>query len=172
MNASLRSFVWLNVLGGAAVLASYAWGVSALGDDAGRAWGGVPESLRPWYTLSMMSAAAGYFPMTWHVLAGLRRDPGSMRGATALYAGILAFSALWLPLTCRMLEQPSPILWWSIRADLAVVAACSLLVLFRIARSPSAGHASRRLAALGGALAFCLQTVVLDAIVWPAYFSG
>lgn len=165
-NARATRFVTLNVAGGAAVLASYAWGLGHLGENAARAWGGVPEGLRPIYQTSMLLAAAGYFPMTLFVLAGLRSGR-STETVTLFYAAILACSAAWLPLTCAMLDRPSATLWWMIRIDLAIVGMASLAVLaIVLGRSPS----GLRAAAIAGALAFSTQTALLDAIVWPAYF--
>jgi hypothetical protein len=165
-------FVLLNAGGGAAVLASYAWGLSWLGDDASRAWGGVPDALRPLYQVSMLCAAAGYFPMTLFVLGGLRSGRFASNAATGLYAAILAGSAVWLPLTCLMLERPSAVLWWAIRLDLALVGMASLGVLgFVVRHRPPAATLAWK-AAVAGAVAFCVQTALLDAIVWPAYFSA
>ena len=69
-----------------------------------------------------------------------------------------------------MVESPSTLLWWLIKVDLATVALGSAGLLatlcFLDAEKRAGGHA---LAVLG-LLAFCLQTVVLDAIVWPLYF--
>jgi hypothetical protein len=162
----------LNVVGGAAVLASYAWGLSYLGDDAAKAWGGVPESLRPLYQISMVLAAVGYFPMTLFVLGSRRGDRPAALTAAPLYAAVLACSAFWLPLTCVMLERPSSALWWIIRIDLAIVGVGSLALLGLIARNRPAPSTLLWKLALAGAVAFSLQTAVLDAIVWPAYFSA
>jgi hypothetical protein len=171
-NSAATRFVVLNAGGGAAVLASYAWGLSWLGDDASRAWGGVPDSLRPLYQASMLCAAAGYFPMTLFVLGGLRSARFTADAANALYAAILVGSAVWLPLTCLMLERPSAVLWWSIRLDLAVVGMASLGVLGLVVRNRPPAATLAWKAAVAGAIAFCVQTALLDAIVWPAYFSA
>lgn len=168
--AAATRFALLNVVGGAAVLVSYAWGISELGSEASRAWGGVPEGLRPVYQASMLLAAAGYFPMTAFVLGGIRA--GRLGPATALYAVILACSAAWLPLTCAMLEQPSSPLWWAIRLDLAGTGLASLGVLALVgAEGPSRSPVLWRWA-IAGCIAFCVQTALLDAIVWPAYFPA
>jgi hypothetical protein len=54
--------------------------------------------------------------------------------------------------------------------DLALVALGSLGLLAAIASvAPHATPGSRRLALIG-ALFFCLQTALLDALVWPAWF--
>lgn len=171
-NAGATRFVALNVAGGVAVLASYAWGFAQLGDDMPRAWGGVPESMKPLYQTSMLLAAAGYFPMTIFVLNRVRRRCETSASAQWLYAGILVGSALWLPLTCRMLDSPGPTLWWAIRGDLALVATCSLAVLGLVARDKPKPASSLWTAAAVGAALFCIQTALLDAVVWPAYFPA
>ena len=56
-----RRLALLNLVGGSAVLASYAWGFAERGETVGELWGGIPESLRPFYTLNMLLAAGGYF---------------------------------------------------------------------------------------------------------------
>ena len=168
--------LWINGIGGSAVLASYAYGIASNPLTRGEIWGGVPDALRPFYTVSMLCAAAGYFAFSWFVL--VRLDPGQTRvGArfgfgllNALYALILFPSALWMPLTFAMLESPSAPLWWAIRVTLALVGAASLgLLAALVTVDPQRARRARRVAVVGCA-AFCVQTALLDALVWPAYF--
>jgi hypothetical protein len=168
--------VWINVLGGSAVLASYAYGLASNPLTRGDVWGGVPETLRPLYTVTMLLAAAGYFAFSYFVL--LKVDPDRSRigdrfgfGAfNLLYALILIPSALWMPLTFEMLESPGPGLWWAIRLVLGAVGIGSLGILAAIiAVRPVSAPGARRVA-LAGSAAFCLQTAVMDALIWPAYF--
>lgn len=167
-------FVALNVLGGSAVLASYVLGLTT-NPDPGRIWGGVPESLKPWYTRSMLLAAAGYFPFTWYFL--MRVDPARVRigrrgwdVVLGCYAAVLVGSALWLPLTFRMIERPSAALWALVRLDLLVVGAGALGLLVSLFVMRPRDRSVAFWAAVVGLLPFCWQTAVLDAIVWPAYF--
>ena len=171
-----RYLVWLNVIGGLAVLGSYAHGFVVHASTVGAVWGGVPQALRPLYTSSMLGAAAGWFAFTYFVL--FRVDPREARiservgyaGFLWLYALILLPSALWMPLTFTMLEAPGAALWWVIRLVLAAVGVGSLGLLLAIRSvKPARGTIARRIA-LAGALAFVFQTAVLDAIVWPAFF--
>ena len=171
-----RKLIGLNVLGGSAVLGSYAHGFVAHASSVGALWGGVPEALRPLYTLSMFAATAGYFAFTCFVL--FRLDPREARiagrigyaGFLWLYALILIPSALWMPLTFALLEAPTPWLWAAIRLVLATVGVASLALVLAVRRvRPTHGTHARRLA-VAGALAFAFQTAVLDAIVWPACF--
>jgi hypothetical protein len=175
--ASRRArFALLNLAGGSAVLASYAYGFATHPAARGDLWGGVPEGLRPLYTLSMLLAAAGYFPFTGYLLFGFRPERQRVAGRAGwdpfpwLYAAVLFPSALWLPLTFRMLEAPGDLLWWGIRLVLALVAAGSLGVLFALlSLRPREPRGAWWLAVLGCA-AFCFQTALLDALVWPHFF--
>jgi hypothetical protein len=170
--------IWLliiNILGGIAVLGSYVYGFQSRPDAANVLWGGVPESLRPLYTANMFLAAAGYFAFSLYLL---RLNPDETRVAgrfgygiyNILYAAILIPSALWMPLTLLAIEQSSPGWVWLVRLDLAAVAFASLgllIALLKVSPRPFTWH--HRIAVVG-ALFFCLQTVLLDAIVWVSYF--
>lgn len=178
MHPRLRSLLWLNVFGGLAVLGSYAHGIASNPETSSLVWGGVPEELKPLYTVNMLLAAAGYFAFSFYVF--FRLDPERTRvvgrfgfGCFAiLYALILAPSALWMPLTFQMLAAPSAALWAAIRIVLALVGIGSLGLCVAIAAGrPVASPAAQRIA-LAGAAVFSLQTAILDALVWPAYFPS
>ena len=173
MDTRVRMLIALNVFGGSLVLASYALG---LGGAAGEAlWGGVPNGIRPIYTVNMFLAAAGYFCFTPYILFKL--DPKTTRVARGMgYGGFLLFyglvlipSALWLPLTASMAEQPGLFTWVLVRFDLALVALGTLGLLVSLIGLDAGAPKGRRLA-IAGLIPFSLQTVVLDALVWPAFF--
>jgi hypothetical protein len=99
-------------------------------------------------------------------------DPERLRATNRWYLLILVPSALWMPLTFRMLEAPSLGLWIAIRLVLGLVGLGSVgflaaLVGMRDSRSPVG-----RALAIVGAIAFVVQTAILDALVWPAYFPA
>lgn len=170
-----RALVGLNVVGGLAVLGSYL--LTFARPDAGAVlWGGVPESWKGFYTTNMFLAAAGYFPFTW-VLA-VRADPASARFAGRfgygalfpLYALVLVGSALWLPLTYAWADAPSTFAWLLVRVDLALVALGSLGLLACVLTVTPRPPLWLHVLALVGCLAFNVQTVVLDATLWPAWY--
>jgi hypothetical protein len=175
MQSKRRSLLWLNALGGAAILASYAWGLGANAKLGASLWGGVPESARGLYTLNMFLAAAGYFLFTPYILFRLNPDTTLIARRFGfslfhiLYALILLPSVLWLPLTAHMIAQPSAVAWLAVRVDLALVALGSVGLLASLLALPSDAPPGRALAVIG-LIPFCLQTAVLDATVWPAYF--
>ena len=168
--------VLMNLLGGTAVLGSYAYGILTNPGAVDALWGGVPASARPFYTIGMFLAATGYFAFTYFIL--FRLDPGEARFfrrfsfgyINLVYATILLPSALWMPLTILAVEQPGLASLWAVRLTLAIVALASLVLLFAILnvkpRYPVWAHRM----AIAGILAFCLQTVLLDAIIWGTLF--
>lgn len=170
--------IWVNLIGGAAVLGSYGYGL-ATRPDGNALWGGVPEDLRWLYTVSMLCATAGYFAFASYFL--LRVDPEAHRlgGRPAvdvinsLYAIVLVSAAAWMPLTWKMIDAPSEPLWLAIRLVLGVtgLGAVALLgVLIALRPRQPAGWWYRF--AVLGLVAFCFQTAVLDALVWTRFFRS
>jgi hypothetical protein len=169
--------IFINLIGGIAVLGSYAHGVLTHPGASDILWGQVPQGIRPFYTAGMLLAATGYFAFTYFVL--FRLDPNDTQVAgrlgfglfNALYAAILIPSALWMPLTFLAVERSSLALLWIVRVVLAVVAVASLGLFFALMnvkpRYPLWAH---RMAVIGSA-SFCIQTVLLDAILWRSFFS-
>jgi hypothetical protein len=124
----------------------------------------------------MLLAAAGYFAFSYFVFFRLEPERVRIAGRFGyrtfhlLYALILIPSALWMPLTFAMLESPGADLWLAVRGVLTLTGLGSLGLLMAIATArPADGQVARSLALLGCAF-FCLQTAVLDAVIWPAYF--
>ena len=178
MHAQRRWMLAINLLGGIAVLGSYAIGLVTHPGAGGALWGGVPDSLRPLYTTGMLLAALGYFAFSYFLL--FRLDPSRTRIGgrfrfglfNILLAGMLVPSALWMPLTIRMVQQPDPGLWVAIRLVLALVGLAAvglvLALLWLRPRQPRWSY----WAAVAGAALFALHTGVLDALIWPAFFGA
>jgi hypothetical protein len=178
MHPQKKSMLWFNVLGGIGVLGSYAYSLWTHPGGGEALWGGVPEEIRPFYTAGMLAAALGYFAFTYFVL--FRLDPDETRvwkrlgfGVfNGLYIAILLPSALWMPLTFRMVERPDALLWVLIRLVLGTVGLGSVGLVVALAKvEPREPTWAYRLA-VAGSVAFCLHTGVLDALVWPAYFPA
>jgi len=171
-----RILLAINVVGGVAVLGSYAHGIATHPEPAAALWGGVPEGLRsPLYQVCMLLATAGYFAFTSYLL--LRVDPDAARVGRfgfglfhALYLGMLLPSALWMPLTFAWLDAPGPALWMAVRVVLFAVGIASLGLVVALLRLRPRGPRLHHALAVLGAVAFANQTAVLDALVWPHYF--
>jgi len=178
MHPQKRTLVWIVLLGGAAVLVSYAHSLGLTPATQAALWGGVPARLLLVYVPSMALAMAGYFAFTYFLL--FPADPDRVRVASrfgyglfhGLYLMILIPSALWLPLTSAMVQQPSGTLWLLIRLVLALVGLASVgLLLALVALRPRQPTRAYWLA-VAGSVAFCLQTAVLDFFVWTSLFPA
>jgi hypothetical protein len=176
MHPQRRRLAWINVLGGTAVLGSYWHGLATHPATRGEIWGNVPDALRPAYTVSMLLAAAGYFAFTYVFFFRINPDTDRVGRSlgfgmiNALYAGILIPSALWLPLTFAMIESPGGLLWFTIRLVLVLVGLSSVGLLFSLLRLRPRPRGWAFVLGVAGCTAFCVQTAVLDALVWPAFF--
>ncbi|MDX1497279.1 MAG: hypothetical protein R3352_06980 [Salinisphaeraceae bacterium] len=166
MNTRSR-FLLLNIVGGVAVLGSYVWGIGLFPELRDAFWGGVPESLRGIYTINMFFAAAGYIGAFTFFM--LKVSDNNYQRLALPYILILLPSALWLPLTVAVLQHPSEWLWWLIRIDLFAVGLGGLLLYPAIWQTPASS--AFKAAVMFGLLFFCLQTAVLDALIWPYYFE-
>ena len=166
----------INIIGGCAVIGSYLYGFHVHPDRTANLWGGVPKSIMPLYTASMLAAAIGYLAFTGFILFFVHPEQAviagrfSYRASHWLYAAVLLFSAFWMPLTFAMIGQPSAGLWALVRITLAIVGIGSIGLLAALAALQPASPAWAYRSALIGCAAFCFQTAVLDALVWTAYY--
>ena len=178
LRSQQRSLAVLNLLGGLAVLSSYALVFSYPPAVRAGLWGGVPEGLRPLYGASMVFAALGYFPFTYQLV--FRLVPEEFLATVGLryrtlhwvYGLILVPSALWMPLTAEMLREPGAVLWVAISVVLGLVALGSIALLGILVVLALRRGGGLAWVAVGGGVAFWVQTAVLDALVWTAYFPG
>jgi hypothetical protein len=177
MNAKKWLMLLINLLGGGGVIGSYIWGFLTRPNARQALWGGVPDSIRPFITAGMFLAAAGYFAFTYFILFRLNPTDTRVLGRfsfglfNVLYAAILIPSALWMPLTFWALEGSSLGLLWAVRIDLAAVGLASVSLLIALLKvEPRLPRWAHRLA-VAGCVGLCLQTTVLDAIVWVAFFK-
>ena len=164
--------------GGAAVIGSYVWGFGAHPGSAEALWGGVTGRLRQFNYVTMLLAALGFFAFSFWLF--FRADPATAMvfgGARywlfpVIFVVILAASALWMPLLFGYLAQPGSGQWVAVRLVLALVGIGSLALLAAILTVSPRETGTAYWLAVAGAAAFCVQTVVLDMLVWPALFRS
>ena len=166
----------INIIGGIAVIGSYIFGLSGQSGGANVLWGGVPNNLRPIYTVSMILSALGFFAFIYYIF--FRLDPGQtsiagISGFTLFYVIFLLIlipSALWMPLTNMYVGNPSTGIWIAVRTVLAMVGLASIALVWALltlqGRVPGIAY---WLAVVGSAY-FAFHTAILDALVWTALF--
>ncbi|MFC1926414.1 hypothetical protein ACFLWV_01540 [Chloroflexota bacterium] len=166
----------INIIGGAAVIGSYIFGLKAPPGGGNALWGGIQVNIRPVYGVSMILSALGYFAFIYFIL--FRLIPGEVQiGGRlsfslfyAIFLVILVPSALWMPLTNLYIANPSKGGWIGIRAVLAIVGLASVaLVWALLSLQIEVSGVSHWLAVVGSGY-FAFHTLILDAIIWAALF--
>ena len=167
----------INVLGGAAVIGSYIFGLSSGPGGANALWGGVSENIRPIYGVSMILSALGYFAFLYYLLFRLVPVEVSIAGIFGyslfhlIFLAMLVPSALWMPLTNIYVGNPTTGTWIGIRTVLFIVglASASLVLALLSLQTKTPGIAYWL--AVAGSAYFAFHTLILDAIVWAALFK-
>ena len=93
--------------------------------------------------------------------------PSSWRGSYTVNMP----SVVWLPLLAFYGADPTPMLWLTIRVVLFLVGGGASLVAYMLIRRAAHGPAVAWVAVVMFFF-FWLQTMVLDALIWPAYYPA
>ena len=166
----------INVVGGAAVIGSYALGLVANPGSGGALWGETSESIRLVYSISMIPAALGYFAFIYYIL--FRLSPLEVTIANSLgystfywiFIGILVPSALWMPLTFAMIANPSAGMWFGVRSVLVLVGLSSFALLWALLSLNVKEPEIPYWLAVAGSSYFAFHTGILDMLLWPVLF--
>lgn len=167
----------INVIGGAAVIGSYTYGLRGQPGGASALWGGVPTNVIPVFTVSMILAALGYFAFLYHILFQLEPDGALIGGRFgfglfhAIFLLILIPSALWMPLTNVYVGAPNSGLWIGVRTVLAIVGLASVALVWALLSLQTKTPGVSYWLAIAGSGYFAFHTAILDAIVWAALFK-
>lgn len=167
----------VNILGGIAVIGSYVQGIMTHPGSGNALWGGVPSSMRLLYGLGMLLAAIGYFAFSYFILFRINPDGLKITGIfnylsfAVIFFVILTASTFWMPLTYVMIANPNNGTWISIRIVLVLVGIGALLLVLALLTMRPKELSLAYWFAVGGAVAFCLHTGILDAIIWPMLFK-
>lgn len=161
----------INIIGGIAVLSSYVWIIAKSGKGAAAFWGGTPKNVISIYTVSMILSALAYFAFIYFTLFQLDLSSVNLPILYTAFLGILAISALWMPLTNLYLAHASTSLWVAVRLVLALVGLASILLAgFLISLHGNYNGAAYWVAVIG-ACYFAFHTAILDGVFWPILFN-
>jgi len=169
-------FLVINALGGFAVIASYVAGLVSHPNTEQLLWGRITPSLKSVYLVSMPLAAAGYLSFLYFILFQLDAGTVNIWGFDGflvldiIFMVILFFSAFWMPLTYKLIETQWPGWWIYIRIVLFCVGLASLALLCALLWINLQQPAWSYWLAVTGAAVFFIQTGIMDAFVWPAFF--
>jgi hypothetical protein len=167
----------INILGGAAVILSYIYGLKGQEGGANVLWGGVPANIRPVYTVSMILSALGYFAFLYYIFFRLDPTQTSIFGISGfvlfyvIFLLILIPSAFWMPLTNIYVSNPSTGIWVWVRTVLALVGIASIALFVTLLTLQGKVPGTSHWLAIVGSGYFAFHTAILDAIVWAALFK-
>lgn len=167
----------INVIGGAAVIGSYIYGINAQSEGAGVLWGGVPEKIRPVYMVSMVLSALGYFAFMYYIFFRLTPSEVSIAGTFNfslfyfIFLAILIPSALWMPLTNVYVGNPNTVNWVIVRTVLVIVGLASIALVWALLSLQDKVPGISYWLAVAGSGYFAFHTAILDAIVWAELFK-
>jgi hypothetical protein len=100
MHPQKKYMLWINILGGIAVLGSYAWGFITHPDAGNALWGGVPQWLRIIYTSNKLLAAFGYLSFTIFLLFFLDIETARIDTSAGFKAFNVLYTAILTPRHC------------------------------------------------------------------------
>jgi hypothetical protein len=167
----------INIIGGAAVIGSYIYGLNSSTGGANTLWGGVPENIRPIYLVSMILSALGYFTFLYFVLFRLVPAEVSIAGRFGFYLFYAIFlfmlvpSAFWMPLTNVYVSNPGTGIWIGVRTVLALVGLASIALVWALLSLQPRIPGIFYWLSVAGSGYFAFHTVILDAIIWPVLFK-
>ncbi len=172
----MNSFSVVNLVGGTAVLLSYAIMLMWYPEQRESLWGGVSGGLRKVFVLSMLIAAVGYliflYLVTFKGMAGVSNNGDFLINyAPSILCGIfLTASTTWMPLTVAYLNTENE-LWWALAVTSLWITAASLLIMvFVMFRLDLGVNYASRYIALSGLIYISFHCLVLDAIIWVSKF--
>jgi hypothetical protein len=167
----------INIIGCIAVIGSYVLGLRGQSGGANVLWGGVPDNLRPVYTVSMLLSALGFFAFLYYIFFRLNPAQVSIAGVSGftmfyvIFLGILIASAFWMPLTNMYVSNPGTGIWIGVRVVLAVVGLASIALFVALLTLQGKVPGTAYWLAVAGSGYFAFHTAILDAIVWAALFK-
>lgn len=167
----------INIIGGAAVIGSYIFGLNAQSGGANLLWGGVPANIRPVYTVSMILSALGYFAFLYYIFFRLDPAQTSIAGVSGftlfyvIFLLILIPSAFWMPLANVYVGNSSTGMLVLVRIVLVIVGLASIALLWALLILHGKAPGTSYWLAVIGSGYFAFHTTILDAVVWSALFK-
>lgn len=175
--APQHTFAIVNIIGGIAVLGSYAITLMLYTDQRSDFWGGINTSQQRIFVWSMLFAALGYLLffnwVTFRLESGLLTEGSSLHSQlpVALCGIFLFFSMLWMPTTSVFLQTGNN-LWWYLAVAILWVVSISLLLLLLIVLANQWGNRSWfSVLGMAGLMYLVIHCTIFDAIIWVNKFA-
>ena len=132
-------FLWINIIGGIAVLGGYLYALLNHPNTGNDLWGGIPQNWRAWIVTSMFIAAFGYIIAMYYFIYRDGLDVkffwGKTEASVMVIILVLFFvsASMWIHSTFAYLEMPAAGTWNLIQFELRVTAISILLITIGLA---------------------------------------
>ncbi len=167
MNGNQIFFLAVIGLFGIPVILSYIFGLKRI-KNIDLLWGGMPKKYQKIFGISMILSTISFLTFSAYIFILSRRNLDFLN-IYILYAVLLGAAALWMPLMIEVIEIKKKIYWILTRISLAIVGFCSIVFLSMMIFSTYSGLL--HILSIIGLSIFTFHTVVLDAIIWPHFFT-
>ena len=167
MNGNQIFFLVIIALFGIPVILSYIFGIKRV-KDVNLLWGGTPKKYQKIYGVSIILSTIAFLTFTTYIFV-LSYKHYNLINIYVIYAVLLGAAALWLPLMIEVIELKKKIYWILTRISLALVGFCSILLLSMMIFSTYYG--TFFVLSIIALIIFTIHTIVLDAILWPHFFT-
>ena len=176
--SNTQVFVLVNVLGGVAVLGSYALGLLLYPETRMSLWGGIQGNWQTIFTVSMLPAAIGYLFFFYVMVFRSGTEAFTQTSVLGVYtpsilcAAFLISATVWMPSTIAYLNTQQTG-WRALSVASLWITALSLIALLLVMISVKTGPAfvtTYKYIAVAGLSYIVFHCLVLDAIVWIARF--
>ena len=165
-------FLWVNIIGGIAVLGGYIFALLSHPETRSDLWGGVPIQWRVWIVSSMFLAAFGYcYAMYYMVInegLSLHFFWGKVDAAKMIILLILflSSSSLWIYTTFSYIDSPTYLKWAFVQAELWITAISILLITIGLVTASGVEQPLKHNISILGLSLISFHCLVLDAMLW------
>ena len=166
----------VNIIGGVAVLSSYALCIILFPDTREVLWGEISGGLKNFFVISMLIAAVGY--ISYLSITLINPDLGQFRNTlflgpntiSILSSLFLISATLWMPASVIYIKNPS-LLMWLIMVFSLWITALSILTIFVLSLNSSfESKQVFKIISSIGLFYISFHCLILDGIIWVAKF--
>ncbi|MEE9373696.1 MAG: hypothetical protein V3V00_11650 [Saprospiraceae bacterium] len=163
-----KFLIIVSILGLFGIGMGYYLGLGAMPNDMNGLWGNTPESVKPFFFISMGLGYVGFGLALFFII--FRTDLFNYYPISRSLVIIYVASMLWLPYMAEMNQNPEPFTWIKVRIALLLVGLGAWFFLRRIWLLDGVEYSSwKRMATIGAGI-FFFHTMIMNAILWPIFF--
>ncbi len=171
-------FLWINIIGGIAVLGGYLYALLNHPNTGNDLWGGIPQNWRAWIVTSMFIAAFGYIIAMYYFIYRDGLDVkffwGKTEASVMVIILVLFFvsASMWIHSTFAYLEMPAAGTWNLIQFELRVTAISIVLITIGLASASDVINPELHRWSVIGLSFISFHCLILDAILWTIKFPN